>query len=257
MAAEKAGIEHSDTDGFDTYPELLERSLDKLGPLYDAIIVDEGQDFAVNTEESTGQSDWWTLLELSLTEPGILYIFLDRNQSVYGDVTGLPENLAPYDLSVNLRNTNQIHSYARKLYSGSQFSAGGPKGPSVELFMIDEEDAEARAAAVAKEFERLTVTIDPENIVLLTATRALLDELVSTRVGQWIYDKRKSGTSSNKSAADTIRRYKGLDAQAVILVANGELSGEPELAYVGATRARSILSVIGTRSDIDTLKQGY
>ena len=123
--------------------------------------------------------------------------------------------------------------------------------------MIDEEDAEARAATVAKEFERLTVTIDPENIVLLTATRALLDELVSTRVGQWIYDKRQSGSSSNKSAADTIRRYKGLDAQAVILVANGELSGEPELAYVGATRARSILSVIGTRSDIDTLKQGY
>jgi len=256
MAAAKAGIDHADTHGFDEYPVLLERSLEKLGPLYDAVIVDEGQDFAVNAEDSSGRSDWWTLIELSLIDPGILYIFLDRNQSVYGDVTGLPENLVPYDLVVNLRNTNQIHSYARKLYSGSQFSAGGPKGPSVELFMLNEEDGEARAAAVAKEFERLTVTIDPENIVLLTATRPLLDELSSTKAGQWIYDKRQSSPISGKSAADTIRRYKGLDAQAVILVASGEFPAEPELAYVGATRARSILSVIGTRADIDALKRG-
>ncbi len=51
---------------------------------FDAIVVDEGQDF---------REEWWTLLQLAMTEPdqGILYVFYDDNQRLYGhqDATSL------------------------------------------------------------------------------------------------------------------------------------------------------------------------
>ncbi len=54
---------------------------------------------------------------------------------------------------------------------------------------------------------------------------------------------------------DTIRRFKGLDRPAVILV-DADHVVETELAYVGLSRARVFLAIIGSKQDLDRLRQG-
>ena len=94
---------------------------------YDAIIVDEGQDF---------RPWWWPALD-SILEPGAgkqLYVFLDSNQKVYHEADALPGDvgLVPIRLSYNLRNTRRIHETAGRYYSGHPVEALGPQGVEVE-----------------------------------------------------------------------------------------------------------------------------
>ena len=60
----------------DVLPGLLPDAAQQLGLTFDAIVVDEGQDFHAN---------WWTALELLLADPddGFFYVFADDNQNVY------------------------------------------------------------------------------------------------------------------------------------------------------------------------------
>ena len=80
-----AADDHVTADGspyFDhELPDLLERAARTLGPRYDAIVVDEAQDF----------KQWWWPALLSLhTDPdgGRLYVFADANQDLYGGLAG-------------------------------------------------------------------------------------------------------------------------------------------------------------------------
>ena len=79
---------------------------------YDAIIVDEAQDF---------QELWWTPLQCLLNDPddGILYIFYDDNQNIYGRESGFPIKDQPFPLPINCRNTRQVHEQIVKFYKGS------------------------------------------------------------------------------------------------------------------------------------------
>jgi hypothetical protein len=237
--AEQAGIEKPEGGNFSVYPALLEQALDKLGPQYDAVIVDEGQDFGQGAT-AAAQSDWWTLLQLSLRDPGIFYVFLDQNQTIYADVDDLPGGLAPFDLTENLRNTSQIHSHARRLYSGSEFASAGPKGPQVTFYAFEEDDFIKCEKLIRGEIARLSETVELNDIVVLASNKTLP-----------VFQKLPKDIK-----LESVKRFKGLDSRAVILVANGEFSDDPELAYVGSTRARSVLSVIGTKSDNAIIKNG-
>src|SRR5512145_2633996 len=71
--ANKAGTierqpDESDDSFYSRLPYALCLALDKLEDRFDAIIVDEGQDF---------DDDWWDAIQLLLADPddGVLYIF--------------------------------------------------------------------------------------------------------------------------------------------------------------------------------------
>ncbi|MEI2692070.1 MAG: hypothetical protein V9H69_21135 [Anaerolineae bacterium] len=85
-----------------TLPDLLMEAADVLGSQYDAIVVDEGQDF---------QTHWWVPLQYLLADPahGIFYVFQDDNQNIYQTVTELPDGMEPFWLKNNVRNTQHIH----------------------------------------------------------------------------------------------------------------------------------------------------
>ncbi|MGB4952069.1 MAG: NERD domain-containing protein/DEAD/DEAH box helicase, partial [Rhizobiaceae bacterium] len=71
-------------------PEALMDAADRLQHVrYDAIIVDEGQDFL---------EDWWIPLQTLLRDPdnGILYIFFDDNQRIYQRLNAFPIQSEPY-----------------------------------------------------------------------------------------------------------------------------------------------------------------
>jgi hypothetical protein len=79
--------------------------LDQVDNLrFDAIIVDEAQDFA---------KDWWLVIESLLrVQNGPLYIFYDPYQNVFQHENVFPQTAAIYRLNVNCRNTQRIHRYS-------------------------------------------------------------------------------------------------------------------------------------------------
>jgi hypothetical protein len=54
---------------------------------------------------------------------------------------------------------------------------------------------------------------------------------------------------------DTVRRFKGLERQVVVLLAPDAVIDEPELAYVALSRPRSRLFVIGSARAVAFLKE--
>lgn len=77
---------------------------------FDAIVVDEGQDF---------RNEWWTVVEASLTTPssGILYIFHDDHQALLPYRAAYPILEPVIDLSRNCRNAGQIFELVRYFHS--------------------------------------------------------------------------------------------------------------------------------------------
>ncbi len=208
---------------------------------YDTIVVDEGQDFMPH---------WWAALDSALANDpaGHFYIFYDDNQSVYGATRALPENvgLAPFRLSRNLRNTQLIHTVASLHYRGGAVEAIGPRGADISWIPAATPSARARElAAVIRELcgpEHIV----PEEIGVLVLNEAEID--LCTNAGYIAghpvcrMDQLQPGCVS----MDTIRRFKGLERQVVVLVASEALQNEPELAYVALSRPRSRLYVIGS-----------
>src|SRR5690606_37898208 len=83
-------------------PTELQEALRTLPDRFDAIIVDEGQDF--------NDLHWVTLSDLlSNTDNGIFYIFYDDNQRIYQSRLNFPFNDHPFPLTINRRNTDRIH----------------------------------------------------------------------------------------------------------------------------------------------------
>ncbi|MFQ5612677.1 MAG: NERD domain-containing protein, partial [Anaerolineae bacterium] len=107
-------------------PERLLEALDILGPQFDAIIVDEGQDVPDN---------WWLPLQCLLHDPdqGIFYVFFDDNQNIYRAAKQIPLELAPFPLTRNCRNTQHIHRQVLRFYRSDVAPVAiGPQGRPVE-----------------------------------------------------------------------------------------------------------------------------
>lgn len=95
-------------------PKDIVLAMDRLSTFpkkFDAVIVDEGQDFEVA---------WWDLVSLCLNDPenGVLYIFFDDNQRI-GRIDISLRNLInqpPIDLSKNCRNAGGIYDLVKQLF---------------------------------------------------------------------------------------------------------------------------------------------
>ena len=89
---------------------------------FDAIIVDEGQDFV--------HKDWWTCIDRLLAGPKILRVFWDSNQKVYQGPSVLPDDIQTNPVYLNrvLRNTKHIWETAEPFYSGREVMLLTPEG---------------------------------------------------------------------------------------------------------------------------------
>lgn len=76
---------------------------------YDAVIVDEGQDF---------RDSWWSLVECAFENPerAILYVFHDDNQALLPLRSTYPASESPYSLSKNCRNVGAVFDIVRQLH---------------------------------------------------------------------------------------------------------------------------------------------
>lgn len=256
MSAREAGIPIPEEGGpggqtfyTSTLPEALVDSIAMKPDLrFDAIVVDEGQDFL---------PEWWEALQLMLKEDedGVLYAFYDDNQRVYGHksriAAGLPH--LPYRLTRNLRNTRQIFETAVAWYQGGITRAAGPHGKEVEWVTtasIDDTKNQVKSI-LGQLIINDKVPVEDIGVIINSATTCeiLCENGMLGRFPVCSIDKPEKGHVT----LDTVRRFKGLERNAIIIPIIEPII-EAELIYVALSRARLYLAIIGSSQDLNVLR---
>jgi hypothetical protein len=207
---------------------------------YDAVIVDEGQDF---------KDFWWLVLDTLLKPdgPGLLRVFADNNQRVYKDASRLTKDLqvAPIALSWNLRNTQAIHEAAYRHYQGAFVRCDGPAGEPPQL--LEANDRPAILREVVRLVQSLTRqhTISPEEIAILVPDEAWREEIAPLVSAIGLDCKTADDARGQPLIVDTVRRFKGLEALVTIIIVTADLAANEELAYVALSRARTRTYLVG------------
>lgn len=225
-----------------TLPEALMEAIPLLHDWrYDAIIVDEGQDF---------DAGWWVTLEELLRDPkrSIFYIFHDNNQRLYRRARDMPVTEAPYVLNSNCRTTKTIHNAVMDYFHDvPKPGAGGSDGRKVDFVPRESDDCQAVRKVVADLCDGEGMST--EQLVVLTprskGRSGLKDGMkIGNRslVWTWKHDP-------NDVLVSTIHSFKGLERDVVILAETHDLTGDPKrcdmLCYVALSRAKHHVVVIG------------
>jgi len=219
-------------------PDMLMKAVDETGPIFDAIIVDEGQDFK--------ETYWIALASLLKEKEGIFYVFYDDNQNLYGGTASLKGIVdeEPFLLPENCRNTKSIHKLVSAFYSDrSRIVCNGPMGRVPELHTY--RDSVEMIKGIQSVLYKLINEehIPAEDIVILTPHAQERSVLKSaSKLGNFSLTTNPS-QHRNEIQATTIHRFKGLERKVVILAEiDGNFKYNPEiLMYVGSSRARTHL----------------
>jgi len=252
-----------------TLPRALDDAVERLGPRYHAVVVDEGQDF---------DAEWLASLNELLVGGGedVLYVFHDPAQAIFRDDVVGQLGLTEYPLETNCRNAAPIHAVVARFAEGglaSEAMRTGGRAPE----LIEAADGPATVAALRSVLHRLRATdgeaVNPWDIAVLTGAR--LEESAVWRVPGHRYGNEVLGNAAVDDAGrhlgraahlapqlpddvimcETIRRFKGLEKPVVVLV---ELRADDprldRLLYIGASRARQHLVVIAPPAVLDRLR---
>jgi hypothetical protein len=215
---------------------------------WDTIIVDEGQDF---------RPEWWIAIDACLNHNGNLRVFMDCNQKVYDSAGNGVQDLSvvPVRLSRNLRNTKNIHNAASVHYSGPDIVADGPDG--LEVSWIDAENFEAKIDAAYRELRRLVNNeeVAPGDIAVLVNGPAARASFLERSGGTSIPLTDAETMALEEVVVDTVRRFKGLERPAIILIVSGDDMERRELAYVAFSRARAYLCVVSSKEEAHWLSE--
>ncbi len=228
------------------YEHYLPRTLKRLakiqpaGELFDAIVVDEGQDFGAL---------WWESVLVCLKDPaaGGLYVFMDDDQRIFGREGRPPIEAPPFVLNENLRNTKQIAALSGAL-STELAIPRGLSGPRIRL-------VEASAGTVIERADDAVNHLieregwSPQQVALLTTKRKhpVQQQDVDALGWRGYWD---AFFDDKDVFYGNVLGFKGLERSVVVLAVNGFADPERarEMLYVGASRARSLLVIVGERS---------
>lgn len=233
-------------DEFDHHmPMALANAVDALGPRYEAIVVDEAQDFG---------DEYWLPVEMLLTRPNdaMLYVFLDENQDIYRRSANIPVPGEPMVLDRNCRNTDAIHAAAYGHYRGTAVEA--PEIAGVVVGRLLASDMERQARLIGALVTRLVTDegVAPHEIAILLcdpADRPARERALSKMpLPAAVQLGRVEDYRLNNLTVDTVARFKGLERAVVILWAfeGCDVHRDRETLYVGMSRAKSVLYVCGS-----------
>ncbi|MCD8508988.1 MAG: hypothetical protein LRY73_03250 [Bacillus sp. (in: Bacteria)] len=204
---------------------------------YDAIIVDEGQDF---------KESWYLCLEEMVKKEGYFYIFADRRQNLFGNgLDALKDfQMSRHKLTINLRNTERINEWASPFLKDVRLRYRLYGGPSVEYHSWDSPEKERKL--IEKTITQLVSQgMSIQRITILSPHRKEKSSLKDVKkIGAWpLVDFKESNTYGIKFS--TIRSYKGLESDVIFLIGlkNDSPVCTPEDIYVGGTRARFLLKI--------------
>ena len=211
---------------------------------FDAIVVDEGQDFA---------SSWWIAVQSLLRDPesGGLFVFTDDDQRIFNREGASGLGLVPIRLTTNVRNTKPIASTAAAMVKNPPRILDFDGAP---VIFIDCPQSEAvdRADSMVDD---LTTDWRPDNIVLLTTGdkhpyhESQLEEDQSGETYE------RSLWETDFAFYTTAMRFKGMERPAAVIAVNGftQYARPAEVLYVALTRARDLCVICGDAKEIEQI----
>ncbi|MBN1461878.1 MAG: NERD domain-containing protein [Armatimonadetes bacterium] len=220
---------------------ILLEAIEKVSDRFDAIVVDEAQDF---------RPEWWETVDALWKAGGEkrLALFSDPLQNIY-QRPPLPQDFPVLPLLVNCRNTREIAEYAAAFvdapFRHSSWAVPG-EAPSIQKCKSREDARKKLDAIVSRLIEQ---SIRPEQIALLSTHRYGNSTLsgvcdvagvpVEEMEDDWMRQKR------GRVRFSTLHRFKGLDSDVVIFLdVDGSRSASPSHQYVAASRAKHRLFVL-------------
>ena len=232
--------------------EALIEACDVLGPehKFDTVVVDEGQDF---------HELWWTSLEAVFRSPGgdaCYYVYYDPKQNLYVDDPALPEELgSPYELPVNCRNTVRIAEHCASL--------AGYENRVIDGAPLGDQPAVVRARTMQDAFRKAKQCVlqlcQSGQGGLARSQVAVLVPSVSgvslpTRFGSVPLTQELREWNEGRGVLITSwKRFKGLEADAVVIVEKPARNGDSARAnanrYVARSRAKHLLTVIEAQEE--------
>jgi hypothetical protein len=235
-------------DEFDVQlPNALACSLDIITDRYDAIVCDEGQDF---------REEYWLPLELMLSDDisSPFYIFYDDNQNLYSRVSTFPiAEDEIYPLSRNCRNTVQIHTASYKYYKGDPVEHSNLDG--LELQFEDAININNQAIKIKSRIQKLLLEerVESSKIAILIVDaknkKGYLQALEKHPLPKGHQYSDIEQRNDNSVLVTTVNKFKGLESEIVFLwgMDSIDFKEHREHIYVGLSRAKSILIIIGKK----------
>ena len=218
---------------------------------YKHIIIDEGQDFRDEEIEK--------LYDIALLQEGAFYVFFDKNQFVQGKEfpDWLKNSECRLVLNINCRNTFSIADTSGKPISVEpKVKNKGVKGDMPRFYICGTgSDAIKKLAVLIDQYRNNGYAY--RQICILT---------VKTEVASFLQGVDKIGGHSVKSTRGnsnvlftTARKFKGLEADAIIMIDVDETTFSNEenkrLFYVGASRAKHQLDIVfvGDKAGVENM----
>lgn len=234
-----------------TAPDLFLNAIEIVPEKFDAVVVDEGQDF---------YPDWWMAMEMinSEGEDGPFYVFYDPAQNLYVDEDlAIPDLGNPFDLPTNCRNTRKIASTCSKIRGVEiQVRSDAPDGVESIRKFIPKPDA--RAQEIKKIISEWLGKgkLKPSQIALLSPFEKSKSSLAEiSKLGRTPLTTNPHEWRANAGVLlTTIKRFKGLEADAIIVtdVPNPETTPYFSTSdfYVGCSRAKHILVILAAEDGV-------
>jgi len=226
------------------YPQVLMDAAEQIGRVYDAIIIDEAQDFHEN---------YWIALEALLKQDGALYIFFDDNQNIFHGSTDFGGLISgePFTLTENCRNTKLIHETVKKYHANPEaLFSFAPDGRKPE--QISYQDETDMQGLLKKILHRLVneEAIETKDIVILTPKgqdRTSLQH--GMKLGNFTLTTQQVLRQTDVMLT-SIQKFKGLERRVVIMTEIDELVRHDldKLLYIGFSRARTHLITLHKNS---------
>lgn len=233
---------------------LFENAVERLeGDRFDAVVVDEGQDF----HESSWDSVEWLNRDLS---DGALYVFYDPAQQIQCTTTHrMPKLGTPFVLPCNCRNTRHISELSASVIQQQiPLKPGTPEGrkPIIKLAQIEAEQKAAITECLKAWFSGSS-KLAPKQLAILAPVAVASSSLrqVATIAGMPITTDVSHWRQNQGLLLTTIRKFKGLEADAVILydvpALDSNIFNERHL-YVATSRAKHLLCIVTSSSHLYT-----
>ena len=215
---------------------------------YKHIVIDEGQDFGKDMIEEEGIISLLRDNVADDNKDGTFYLFYDRNQMIQAQ--RMPEYIRDADcrltLYKNCRNTQNIATTSLRLLrtgKSPKLFDGAIRGDLTELYQA--ENVEQAVKLINLIIEKYWEDGYKDIVILTAKTEA--KSIISKECVDGTYSYKKKSIPFT-----TCRKFKGLEAEAIILLDVDEncLEGEGErLLYVGSSRAKFKLDIIVNMTD--------
>lgn len=225
-------------------PRILNEAAARNGTLYDGVLVDEAQDFAM---------EWLSVAQTLVADDDLLYLFADFHQDLYRRGWSIPKGLVEFELTVNCRNTGPIARRVASVFE-DRLNSKFVDGPEPRFVEVGRREHLAPNIIDLVESIVLEDKIEPAQLIVLTDSTSVVSELRSTGVAEHLF----TTLDGHGIPVETIYRFKGLERDVVILALSDASTSEDlrAVAYVGLSRAKVGLYVVASRKIKDAIAWG-